>query len=164
MMNPSVMNLQHRLALVLSVGLPFDQRQEQWIIYLFWGQLQALFFFFLRGGWLFYSLPLRGRGRSSCPVKVAEQWAHCTLKGTPRPLPSKHRVPHVTSFLARAPSSILFCEVRNTHKFLAFCKLSEEFGQCSSPSWIIPHLLCFRNARAFLLLPAALASVPFEFV
>ena len=50
MMNSSVMNLQHRLALELSVGLPFDQRQEQWIIYLFWGQLQALFFFFFKGG------------------------------------------------------------------------------------------------------------------
>ena len=28
----------------------------------------------------------------------------------------------------------------------------------------IPHLLCLRNARAFPLLPAALASVPFGFV
>jgi len=27
MINPSVMNLQHRLVLELSVGLPFDQRQ-----------------------------------------------------------------------------------------------------------------------------------------
>ena len=31
-------------------------------------------------------------------------------------------------------------------------------------SWIIPHLLCLRNAHAFPLLPAALASVPFGFV
>ena len=37
-------------------------------------------------------------------------------------------------------------------------------SQCPSPSWIIPHLLCLRNARAFPLLPAALASVPFGFV
>ena len=44
------------------------------------------------------------------------------------------RVPHVTSFFARAPSSLLFCGVRNTHKFLAFCKNFEEFGQCPSPS------------------------------
>jgi len=29
---------------------------------------------------------------------------------------------------------------------------------------LIPHLLCLRNARAFPLLPAALASVPFGFV
>ena len=28
----------------------------------------------------------------------------------------------------------LFCGVRNTHKFLAFCKFFEEFGQCPSPS------------------------------
>ena len=34
----------------------------------------------------------------------------------------------------------------------------------TAPSWIIPHLLCLRNARAFPLLPAALASVPFGFV
>jgi len=40
----------------------------------------------------------------------------------------------------------------------------EEFGQCPSPSCIIPHLLCLRNARAFPLLPAALASVLFWFV
>ena len=32
MMNPSVMNLQHRLVLELSVGLSFDQRQAQWRI------------------------------------------------------------------------------------------------------------------------------------
>jgi len=32
------------------------------------------------------------------------------------------------------------------------------------PSWIIPHLLCLRNVRAFPLLPAALASVSFRFV
>jgi hypothetical protein len=32
MMNPSVMNLQHRLALELSVGLSFDQRQAPWRI------------------------------------------------------------------------------------------------------------------------------------
>ena len=36
MMNPSVMNLQHRLVLELSVGLSFDQRQAQWRIDLFW--------------------------------------------------------------------------------------------------------------------------------
>ena len=42
MMNPSVMNLQHRLVLELSVGLSFDQRQAQWRIDLFWQQLQAL--------------------------------------------------------------------------------------------------------------------------
>jgi len=58
---------------------------------------------------------------------------------------------------------VLDCE-SNTHKYLAFCKFSEEFGQCPSPSCIIPHLLCLRNARAFPLLPAALASVPFGFV
>jgi hypothetical protein len=32
MMNPSVMNLQHRLVLELSVELAFDQRQAQWKI------------------------------------------------------------------------------------------------------------------------------------
>jgi len=42
MMNPSVMNLQHRLVLELSAGLSFDQRQAQWRIDLFWQQLQAL--------------------------------------------------------------------------------------------------------------------------
>ena len=42
MMNPSVLNLQHRLVLELSVGLSFDQRQAQWRIYLFWQRLQAL--------------------------------------------------------------------------------------------------------------------------
>ena len=42
MMNPSVMSLQHRLVLELSVGLLFDQRQAQWRIDLFWRQLQAL--------------------------------------------------------------------------------------------------------------------------
>jgi len=42
-----------------------------------------------------------------------------------------------------------------------FC---ENFGQCPSPSWYTPHLLCLRNARAFPLLPAALASVSFGFV
>jgi hypothetical protein len=40
MMNPSVMNLQHRLVLELSVGLSFDQGRAQWGIYLFWRQLQ----------------------------------------------------------------------------------------------------------------------------
>jgi len=50
------------------------------------------------------------------------------------------------------------------HKCLAFCKFSEEFGQCPSPSWIFPRLLCLCNARAFPLLPAALASVSFGFV
>ena len=39
------------------------------------------------------------------------------------------QVPHVTGFFARAPSSLLFCGVRNTHKYLAFCKFSEEFGE-----------------------------------
>ena len=42
MVNPSVMSLQHRLVLELSVGLSFDQRQAQWRIDLFWRQLQAL--------------------------------------------------------------------------------------------------------------------------
>jgi len=42
MTNPSVMNLQHRLVLELSVGLSFDQRQAQWRIDLFWRQLQAI--------------------------------------------------------------------------------------------------------------------------
>jgi hypothetical protein len=37
MMNPSVMNLQHRLVLELYVGLSFDQRQAQWRIDLFGG-------------------------------------------------------------------------------------------------------------------------------
>ena len=41
MMNPSVVNLQHRLVLELSVGLSFDQRQAPWRIDLFWQQLQA---------------------------------------------------------------------------------------------------------------------------
>ena len=37
-------------------------------------------------------------------------------------------------------------------------------GTSSLPSWYTPHLLCLRNARAFPLLPAALASVSFGFV
>jgi hypothetical protein len=41
MMNPSVMHLQQRLLLELSVGLSFDQMQTQWRIDLFWLQLQA---------------------------------------------------------------------------------------------------------------------------
>ena len=57
-----------------------------------------------------------------------------------------------------------FCGVRATHKCLAFCKFCENFGQCPSPSLSTPHLLCLRNARAFPLLPAALASVSFGFV
>jgi len=47
------------------------------------------------------------------------------------------RVPHVTRFCVRAPSSLLFCGVRNTHKFLAFYKFYEEIGQCPSPSCAI---------------------------
>jgi len=39
MMNPSVVNLQRRLVLEVSVGLSFDQRQAQWRIDLFWRQL-----------------------------------------------------------------------------------------------------------------------------
>jgi hypothetical protein len=39
------------------------------------------------------------------------------------PLPSKPRVSHVTSSLALAPSSLLICGVRNSHKYLAFCKI-----------------------------------------
>jgi len=50
------------------------------------------------------------------------------------PLPSEPNVPHVTGFFARTPSSLLFCKVRNAHKYLAFCKFFEEFGQCPSPS------------------------------
>ena len=42
MMNPSVVNLQHRSVLELSVGLSFDQRQAPWGTGLFWRQLQAL--------------------------------------------------------------------------------------------------------------------------
>jgi len=43
-------------------------------------------------------------------------------------------IPHVTSFIARVLSFLLFCGVRNTHKHLAFCKFYEKFGQCSPPS------------------------------
>jgi hypothetical protein len=41
-MDPSVVNLQHRLVLELSLGLSFDQRQGPWRIDLFWRQLQAI--------------------------------------------------------------------------------------------------------------------------
>ena len=41
-MDPSVVNLQHRLVLELSLGLSFDQRQGPWRIDLFWRQLQAM--------------------------------------------------------------------------------------------------------------------------
>jgi len=41
-MNPSVMYLQRRLVLGLSVGLSFNQKQPPWRIDLFWRQLQAL--------------------------------------------------------------------------------------------------------------------------
>jgi len=49
------------------------------------------------------------------------------------------RMSRATSYLARSPSSLIFCGVRNTHTFqkylyLAFYKFSEEFGQCPSPS------------------------------
>jgi len=67
----------------------------------------------------------------------------------------------------RAPVSVVgevLCGVRATHKCLAFCKFCVNFGQCPSPSRFTPHLLCLRNARAFPLLPAALASVSFGFV
>ena len=40
----------------------------------------------------------------------------------------------------------------------------EEFCEWLSLPWVITDLLCLRNARAFPLLPAALASVPFGFV
>ena len=65
--------------------------------------------------------------------------------------------------LARLPlcCSLLFCRVLNTHKCPAFC---EGLGQCPSPSRVIQYLLVLRNARAFPLLPAALASVSFGFV
>ena len=42
------------------------------------------------------------------------------------------RMSRASLLFARAPSSLLFCGVRNTHKFLAFCKFFEEFGQCPS--------------------------------
>ena len=61
------------------------------------------------------------------------------MKGALGLLLSELRVPHVTSSLARAPSSLLFCGVRNTHIYHAFCKFSEKFGQCPSPSLTIPH-------------------------
>ena len=68
---------EHRLVLELSVGLSFDQRQAQWRIDLFWQQLQALSARscrsiarnLLSSGYT--QLPLRERGRSSCPVKAS---------------------------------------------------------------------------------------------
>ena len=57
---------------------------------------------FVFWGGLLYSLPLCGRGRSSCPAREP-----CALKGKIWPLPMELRVPHVTSY-ARAPSSLLF--------------------------------------------------------
>jgi hypothetical protein len=51
--------------------------------------------------------------------------------------------------------------VRNTHKCPAFC---EGFGLCPYSSRVIQCLLVLRNARAFPLLPEALAFVSFGFV
>ena len=60
--------------------------------------------------------------------------------------------------------ALLLCVPRSTlpstHKCPAFC---EGLGQCPSPSRVIQYLLVLRNARAFPLLPAALASVSFGF-
>jgi hypothetical protein len=59
------------------------------------------------------------------------------------------------SAFARAPSSLLPCGVRNTHKYLAF---REGFGQCPSPSRVIQHLLCFaQRART----PTSARSIGF---
>ena len=89
-------------------------------------------------GGLFYSLlPLREEGvpvPSKPFMAQGQNNRRPALNGTLWPLPSELRVPHVTSFFARAPSSLLFCGVRNTHKFLAFCIFFEEFGQCPTPS------------------------------
>ena len=56
-------------------------------------------------------------------------------------LPSGPRVPHVTSFFARAPSSLLFCGVRNTHKFLAF------FLKIFRGNWPMPFSLLNHSAH-----------------
>jgi len=40
---------------------------------------------------------------------------------------------HVTSFFARAPSSLLFCGVRNTHKYLAFAFFSRNLANAPLP-------------------------------
>ena len=63
------------------------------------------------------------------------------LKGTLWSLPMEPRVPHVASFFARAPSSLLFCGVRNTHKYLAICN-------CFGGIWPIFLLLLNLSALA----------------
>ena len=67
-----------------------------------------------------------------------------------------------TSMIISQTPQVVYWAHPQIPRFLQF--FFEEFGQCPSPSWIIPHFLCLRNARAFPLLPAALASVPFGFV
>jgi len=57
------------------------------------------------------------------------------------------------SLLARLP---LYCS--------AECATPTNTSLFENLPRMIPHLLCLRNARAFPLLPAALASVPFGFV
>jgi len=87
------------------------------------------------------------------------------------------RVPHVTSY-ARAPSSLLFLRSARYPQMPRFLQFLREFWPMPLPLMIhpalalfaqrtripTPRLLCLRNARAFPLQPAALASVSFGFV
>ena len=72
----------------------------------------------------------------------------------------KLRVPQVTGY-ARTPSTVLFCRVRNTRKCPAFAR---DLANAPPPLELFSTCFVLRNARALLLLPAALAFVSFGFV
>ena len=61
-------------------------------------------------------------------------------------------------------SSALFVGDKVPHVIVSNYELPHCLRSAFSTSWIIPHLLYLRNARAFPLLPAALASVSFGFL
>jgi len=126
---------------------------------------------FLRGG-LFYSLPLRGQGRSSCPVKASTmaQGQHNRRLARWKSHVDLCRVDLVfrmsrAFLLARLP---LYCSAdcatpTNTSLFVNFPRNlanaplpPESFHTC---------FVCATHAHsAFPLLPAALATVLFRFV
>ena len=70
----------------------------------------------------------------------------------------------ITSCARALPLYCTYLQSARYPQMARFLQCFENFDQCSSPLWITPHLLCLRSARAFLFLPAALASVSFGFV
>jgi hypothetical protein len=73
--------------------------------------------------------------------------------------PSVPHVPHSTSLFARAPSSLLFCGVRNTHKPSRFLPISQRNWPVSLPFLNHSALALFAQRMRILTSAAALASV-----